>query len=1126
MNYMKHFSRLLILSLLLSGTLVLNAQNVTFQFKNVPLKTVLQEIEKQSQYSIIYKKDVVNEKKLITENFKDVSVENALSAILDKDLIYSIQGKMIIISKKDADSAPRQSAKQRIVTGIVKDTNGEPLIGANVTQKGSTNGTITDIDGKFSLSVSDNSMLVVSYIGYTQQDISLESGQSNLSIVLREDSEMLEEVVVIGYGTMRKKDLTGAIAQVKPESMMKEGIASIQDLIRTGVPGMNVGASSSAKGGGSLQIRGQRSLTADNSPLIVVDEMIFTGDLSEINPQDIAQIDVLKDASSAAIYGSQSANGVIIITTKKGKQGKPVVNFNANFGVISPNYKRKVYDADGYLNFRSDWYNSKDGFTNPGKYKRPTPENLQKYDLTIDEWRAMSIDQGTDDEIWLNRLGLFEKEQENYFAGRTYDWYDEVFRTGFRQDYNASISGAGEKINYYLSLGYLDSKSQAIGDDFKTIRANFKLEATAASFLTLGMNLNFQYRDESGMPSSSNYLTSNSPFALPYDENGELVLYPMGENPLNSGSNYRFDLQYKNKEKGSTVLLPILTAKLKLPFNIKYSFNFSPRMQWDYERYHESSQHPLWQDSDNGYVKRYSKSGMRWRLNNMINWEHIFAHKHKVNVMLAQEAEKRLTWSDVIEARDFTPTDALGFHNVTGSDKLKSKYSVSDSQRTADAYLGRLFYSYADKYMLTYSVRRDGDSAFGVSNPRATFMSTALAWTFTEEEFFKWSPMNYGKLRASWGSNGNSGVGTYDAVSNLTTGSGNYLYVFPDGTLTEMSMLFANRMANPNLKWERTTSWNFGLDFGFLNNRISGSLEYYHMPTTDLVMSQSLSSITGFSSITSNLGEVLNKGFELTLNTLNIKNANFEWRSSLGFSLNRNKIVHLYNTYEDVLDVNGNVIGSKEIDDEKNGWFIGKDIHEIWNYQYEGIWQKGEEEEAAKYGQVPGDPKFKDVYDVEKRQYSNEDKVFLGSTSPRFRWTLCNDFSLWKDLTVSVNIYSIWGHKGAEEFVNSDLYSERQNVFETRYWTPDNPTNNYARLGATNIAGGTRYIDKSFIRLESIALEYNVPKKILSKFHVAGMRLSGSVRNVACWTKEWQYADPEFGNVVPLTFNFGIGLTL
>lgn len=361
MNYMKHFSRLLILSLLLSGTLVLNAQNVTFQFKNVPLKTVLQEIEKQSQYSIIYKKDVVNEKKLITENFKDVSVENALSAILDKDLIYSIQGKMIIISKKDADSAPRQSAKQRIVTGIVKDTNGEPLIGANVTQKGSTNGTITDIDGKFSLSVSDNSTLVVSYIGYTQQDISLESGQSNLSIVLREDSEMLEEVVVIGYGTMRKKDLTGAIAQVKPESMMKEGIASIQDLIRTGVPGMNVGASSSAKGGGSLQIRGQRSLTADNSPLIVVDEMIFTGDLSEINPQDIAQIDVLKDASSAAIYGSQSANGVIIITTKKGKQGKPVVNFNANFGVISPNYKRKVYDADGYLNFRSDWYNSKVG---------------------------------------------------------------------------------------------------------------------------------------------------------------------------------------------------------------------------------------------------------------------------------------------------------------------------------------------------------------------------------------------------------------------------------------------------------------------------------------------------------------------------------------------------------------------------------------------------------------------------------------------------------------------------------------------------------------------------------------------------------------------------------------------
>mgnify|MGYP002239461792 FL=1 len=399
--------------------------------------------------------------------------------------------------------------------------------------------------------------------------------------------------------------------------------------------------------------------------------------------------------------------------------------------------------------------------------------------------------------------------------------------------------------------------------------------------------------------------------------------------------------------------------------------------------------------------------------------------------------------------------------------------------------------------MTTLSVRRDGYSAFGTSNPRATFMSAALAWAFTEEDFFTWEPMSRGKLRASWGSNGNRGVGIYDALSNLTTGSGPYGYIGSNGSLQEISMLYVSRMANPNLRWERTTSWNFGLDFGFLNDRIIGSIEYYHMPTTDLVMSQSLSDITGFSSITTNLGEVQNKGFELTLNTLNIQNRNFEWNSSLNVSLNRNKIVHLYYTYEDVLDENGNVIGRKEVDDEKNKWFIGHDINEIWNYQYEGIWQLGEEEEAAKYKQVPGDPKFKDIYDVENRRYSNDDKVFLGSTSPRFRWSFRNDFTFWKNFNVSVNIYSKWGQKGSEEFINSGYEAERQNVYKLKYWTPENPTNDYARLGGSNVAsGGQRIIDKSFIRLESIALEYNVPKKFLSKYHLGGLRVSGSVRNV------------------------------
>lgn len=1121
---MRSFSKAIcVASAVLCFNLSVSAQDISLKMKDITVKEAIAQIKKTTGYTFVFSSIDLDTKKKVNLSLEDATIDETMKQLLQgqKEVGYEIIDKKIVIKRV----ANQQTGKPIKAKGHVVDVNGEPVIGATVRVQGTTKGAITDIDGNFAIDTNEKAMLEISFVGYKTQLLEATGGKV-LAVTMKEDTEMLDEVVVIGYGTMRKKDLTGAVAQIKPTNMMKEGISSVQDLLRTGVPGLNVGTSSSAKGGGSLQVRGQRSLSGSNDPLIVVDNVIFSGELSEINPQDIEQVDVLKDASSAAVFGARSANGVIIITTKKGKQGKPTVNFNANFGIIANNQTREVYDAQGYLDFRSAWYESKEGFENLGKYRYPSEKNLEKYGLTLDEWRAFTSNQDTSDEdIYLSRLGLFDKEKENYFAGRTYNWFDEVYRTGFRQDYSASISGAAERVNYYFSMGYLDSKGQVVGDDYRAIRSNLKVEATAADFLTIGANVNFQNRTDGNLAAGGGMLTSNSPYALPYDEEGNLVLYPMGENSLNTGSNYRFDRQYQDLERGYTVLNSVLTAKLKLPFNIKYTVNFRPRFQWYHNRYHASSQHPLWQDTK-GSVDRGQSYNFSWLVNNTLNWEYTFGKKHNVNVTLAQEAEESRSYSDAINARWFTPTDALGLHYVGGADKMKSDFSSSDSHSTGASYLGRFFYSYDNKYMLTYTVRRDGYSAFGTSNPWANFMSAAGAWTFTEEKFFNWEPMNYGKLRLSWGSNGNRAVGTYAALSNLTGGTGFYSYVNPDGSLNQVSMLYVSRMANPNLKWERTTSWNVGLDFGFFDNRINGSIEYYHMPTTDLVMSQSLSNITGFSSITTNLGEVLNQGFEFTLNTRNIQNENFEWNSSIGVSLNRNQIKHLYYTYEDVLDDNGNVIGRKEIDDQKNGWFIGKDINEIWGYKYQGIWQLGQEEEAALYKQKPGDPKFLDKYDIDNHRYSNEDKVFQGSTSPRFRWTFRNDFTLWKDLTVSVNIYSKWGMKGGEEFITSGDSPERGNVYETEYWTPDNPTNKYARLGASNVSGGSRIIDRSFIRLENIALEYNVPKRFLSKFNIQGLRLSGSVRNVACWTKEYQCNDPEYGDVVPVTVNFGIGLTL
>lgn len=289
------------------------------------------------------------------------------------DISYTISDKHIVLNKKGIFMQVTQS---KAITGNVVDMNGEPIIGVNVVEKGTTNGTVTDLNGKFSINISPSSTIVVSYIGYVSQEIRV-GNNTNIVIELKEDTQTLDEVVVVGYGTMRKKDLTGAVSQVRPDKLLKEGITTVQDILRTGVPGLNVGVSSSAKGGGSLQVRGQRSLSANNDPLIVVDNVIFFGELSEINPQDIEQVDVLKDASSAAVFGAKSANGVIIITTKKGKSDKPSVRFDANWGVTAMGRQRKVYDADGYLDFRSDWFDSQTGFVNPGKYRQPTSEIWQ-----------------------------------------------------------------------------------------------------------------------------------------------------------------------------------------------------------------------------------------------------------------------------------------------------------------------------------------------------------------------------------------------------------------------------------------------------------------------------------------------------------------------------------------------------------------------------------------------------------------------------------------------------------------------------------------------------------------------------------------------------------------------------
>lgn len=1005
--------------------------------------------------------------------------------------------------------------KAQNVTGIVTDEKGEPIIGASVKVKGSSKGIITDFNGKFLLRVPEGSTLEVSYVGYDPQTIQAVSGRQ-MAIQLKENSAALDELVVVGYGTMKKSDLTGSVARIDAGKIAKTAPTSIGDMLRTGAPGLIVGADNSASGeGGALLIRGQRSLNASTSPLIVVDGVIFNGTLYDLNKNDIATIDVLKDASSAAVYGAKSANGVIIITTKKGTSSKPTVNFNLSVAAVTRANDRKVYDAEGFLKYRSDLFNSTSHFETPGKWVQPTAENLKKYNLTLDEWKAyggsssLSGDDANTD-IWLQRIGLYQGERDGYFAGTTFDWYKNSFQTGLRQDYNASIAGKSEKVNYYFSLGALDSEGIIKKNKYKQYTSNIKINGEVTKFLEVGVNATFSHRTIGDLQADwYGSSLNNSPYSQYRDKDGQLNPYPNGIGGLNTGQNDDYIRQFRDINSNYIQLNASLYAKVKLPFNITYEVTYSPRFAWYKYRYHESSESEL--VTNGGTAYRNNADYFDWQIDNIIRWDYTFANKHHFNVTLLQNSEEHFYNSENNTGTHFNPTDVLGWHNMKAATEFTT--SDDDTHSTGNALMARLFYSYDNRYMVTASVRRDGYSAFGKSNPYATFPSVALAWTFTNESFFKWKVMSMGKLRFSWGKNGNRDIGIYEALANLSAGQV-YAYAKPDGTIYNNLLFWQNRMANYDLKWEQTTSFNVGLDFGFFNSRLNGSIEYYYMPTKDLLVSKTLPTLGGFTSVMSNLGEVLNTGVELTLSSTNIQTKNFTWTTSLGLSHNKNEIKHLFYTYDE---------DGKEKDESGNNWFIGKPINVIWGYKFNGVWQESEAEEAQKYGQNPGDPKILDK--DHNYKFDDSDKEFMGQTTPKVRWTLKNNFT-YKDFDLSVSMYSYMGHKQAitENLNNIGFGTDRGNAWLTNYWTPENPTNEYARLYSSYPVTPWKVVSKSFVRVDNISLSYNVPTSFCKKLSAQNIRLTASVNNAFVITG-WDYWDPEITGPMPRTFTFNANIT-
>ncbi len=1036
-----------------------------------------------------------------------------------------VQAKTISLS---GPSLPEKFSKPPVdISGTVTDAKGNALAGATVTVKGAKNAIVTDQNGRFSLKgVADNAVLQISFSGFITEEVAAKNAKT---ITLREQVNQLTDVVVIGYGTAKKKDLTGAVAQVKATQLENENPRSVQDMLRGNAPGLDVGFNASAKGGGSLQVRGRASLTASTSPLIVVDGVIYPGDLSDINPNDIQTIDVLKDASSAAVFGARSANGVILVNTKRGKSGKPTITVNSNYALNRIARWPGLLKPEEFFDWRSDVIWSQRGFdstSRPGiKYWAVDPRKLPAGSISVNEWLALGGNPATSDPVtvWLNRVGGNQGtsaiSQESYLNNTPIDWENLILnKNGNQQDHTVSVSGRAGATNYYTSYGYYENAGMAQGEQFKTLRTRLNLETEVAKFLSIGMNMQFASRDEGQTPVSIGDMLGTSPFGSLYQADGRLRASANDDvgnntNPLMTPFYVKRMLKFNN-------LFGSIYAKGKLPAGFSYQVNFTPRFEWVQNYEHISSQRPLL-ESRGGITTRREDRTFQWQLDNLLMWNKKFG-KHSIDATALVNAEEFFFFSNTINAENYSPNDNLGWNGVQAA-SIRN-ISANDQYQTGDALMGRVNYGYDDKYLLTLTARRDGFSAFGQGNPRALFPSAALGWVITDEKFMKNSlnVLDYLKARVSYGENGNREIGRYAALAQLS--SANYLYTTPGGINVPVGAVATVNMPNPNLQWERQASVNFGFDFSLKGGKISGAADYYIRNTSNLLVNRALPNITGFGSVITNLGKVDNSGFEFSLNTENLKRNNFVWRSSLAVWSNRNEIVSLYGKVP-VTDASGNTVMTEQ-DDRANGWFIGRNINTIWDFRILGVWKVEEAATARSYGFAPGDFKLDDVNKDGK--FTIDDRVFLGQTAPRFNLNLRNEFTLYKNFDVSFQLYGRFGQLSQfNEAANVDRFYDRAQFYKRPYWTPTNQIDDYARMMSSLGSGiGLNVWRKSsFIRVNNVSFAYTTPKRLTDKLKLQSLKVYFNIQN-ALTVSPWEYFDPENKGFTPSYGTFGINMTL
>jgi len=986
---------------------------------------------------------------------------------------------------------PGSELQQTTVSGTVTDaTSGDPMPGVNVIIKGTVLGVLTGPDGKYSLAVSDpNAVLVFSFIGYITKEQAI-SGRTAINITLESTTTELEEVVVTGYGTQKKSDLTGSVVRVTMDEKATLANLNLSQAMSGTTAGVNVQGSGLAGSDPSLSIRGQTSLSASDAPLVVLDGIIYNGSISNINISDIESVDILKDASAAAVYGSRSANGVMLITTKKGKTEKPVISFNMYYGYQDmTNNPMRVMNAEEYAVRLVDYYYQQDLYT---WYKtKPTSATGKPVRPDINNRELVAA-----------RLRS-QEERDNYIAGNEINWVDEVLQIAPIQNYNLSMSGKSDRSNYYVSASYTNEEGIQLNDEFSRITLHSNVESKITDWLTVGLNSSYSFRDYSGLEASLGDSRASSPLAnnkigLPnYD------MYLTGEAympyPLNN-------LYVRHLDNRNDLLL-VGNARITVPWvkGLTYDFNYSNNLYTrKYNRFYPSTV-PDGSGNKGQAIKNPSEE-RNWIYNNILTYLRTFGN-HQVNATLLYSQEGRAAESSTLNAQGFD-NPVLGYNNVG----LGTTVSVGSSawKENSISYMARINYSFMNRYLLTATIRRDGFSGFGPEQKFANFPSVSLGWVVSDESFMQSIPSLYLKLRASYGENGNQGIGRYSSFSRMTADS----YVF--GPTTAIAV-YPSSLGNASLAWEKTASLNIGIDFGLFERRISGSLDLYSAKTTDVLVSRALPPTTGYSSVWTNIGAIDNKGIEFELTSVNLT-GKLGWETNFIFSLNRDKISKLY--------------GDENDKDVGNSWFVGEPISAIYDFEMMGgLWTEAELYAGQTYNNwYPGQYKYVDQ-NGDGVIEPNLDRKVIGYRTPSYRFSINNTFT-YKNFTFSFFINSVQGGKkyymeNNASVVNVDFRSDnvlRINASAVRpYWTPDNGVNNATGVYNSPAQASGIYESRSFVRLQDVSLSYRFGPQLLQTLNLEACQFFISSKNPYIWTN-WSGWDPEIGNSdYPMMRNIIIG---